>query len=136
MGKLIVSRNKQEKVKLELGSHVPRVEHIIEKEVIREVPVDRIVEVPIIQIQEKIVTVKEQVEVVREIRIEVPVEIIKEVVREVPVEIIKEVLVEKIVIKNVEIPSIRTRIEYKTSKVSLAIAIVGSLIVGILVGRL
>ena len=52
---------------------------ILEKEVIKEVPVEKIVEI--------------EKEVVKEI--EVPVEVIKEVIVEKPVEIIKEVIVEK-----------------------------------------
>jgi hypothetical protein len=49
-----------------------------------------------------------EIEVIREIRVEVPVEVIKEVEKivEVPVEVIKEVLVEKVVIQEVikEVP--------------------------------
>jgi hypothetical protein len=73
-----------------------------------------------------------EIEVIREIRVEVPVEVIKEVIREVPVEVVKEVIkevlvdkivevvkeipVEKVVIKEVikEVPveTIVTKIEY------------------------
>ncbi len=60
------------------------VEKIVEKEVIKEVPVEVVKEV-----------VKEvPVEVVKEVTREVPIEIVKEVVKEVPVEVIKEVIKE------------------------------------------
>ena len=60
------------------------VEKIVEKEVIKEVPVEVVKEV-----------IKEvPVEVVKEVTREVPIEIIKEVVKEVPVEVVKEVIKE------------------------------------------
>ncbi len=60
------------------------VEKIVEKEVIKEVPVEVVKEV-----------IKEvPVEVVKEVTREVPIEIVKEVVKEVPVEVIKEVIKE------------------------------------------
>ena len=65
---------------------------------VREVPVEKIVEVPVEKIVEKIVEVP--VDRIVEKKVEVPVEVIKEV--EVPV--IKEVPVEKIVEKTVEVP--------------------------------
>lgn len=64
---------------------------VIEKEVIKEVPVE--------VIREKIVEVTKEVEVpievIKEVVIEKPVEVIKEVIVEKPVEVVKEVVVEK-----------------------------------------
>eukprot|EP00913_Durusdinium_trenchii_P013485 g12663.t1 len=84
-------------VEKEVIKEVP-VERIIEKEVIKEVPVERIIEK----------------EVIKEIPVETIVEkeVVQEVVRQVPVdrvverrvEVIKEVPVEKIVEKEVEVP--------------------------------
>jgi hypothetical protein len=90
----------------------------------KQVPVEVIREVP--------------VEVIREVRIEVPVETIREVIKEVPIEIVREVekLVIKEVIKNIEIPSIRTRIEYRTNKTALLLATIIALTCGILIGRI
>ena len=79
---------------------------VVEKEVVREVPVEKIVEkrveVPVEKVVEKIVEVP--VEKIVEKRVEVPVEKIveKEVIKEVPVEV--EKIVEKIVEKRVEVP--------------------------------
>lgn len=59
-----------------------------------------------------------EIEVIREIRVEVPVEIVKEVEKivEVPIEIIKEIPVEKIVvqeiIKEIPVEKVVTKIEY------------------------
>ena len=84
------------------------------KEVIKEVPVEVIKEVPVEKevIKEVIkeVPVEKEVEVVKEVPVEVVKEVIKEVpvevIKEVPVEVIKEVPVEKEVIKEVikEVP--------------------------------
>jgi dGTP triphosphohydrolase len=85
-------------------------EKVIEKEVIREVPVERIVEViKEIPVEKEIIRevpveiIKEvikEVEVVREVKGEVET-IVNEIIREVPVEVIKEVIkevaVEKII---------------------------------------
>ena len=90
------------------------VEKIVEKEVIKEVPVEKIVEKKVEVPVEKIVIVKQPVEKIVEKVVEKPVEkvITKEVVKEVPVEKIvekvveKEVPVEKVVEKEVikEVP--------------------------------
>lgn len=85
------------------------VEKIVEKEVIKEVPVEVvkevIKEVPVEVVKE--VTREVPIEIVKEVVKEVPVEVIKEVIKEVPVEIVKEVPkeVEKVVEKVVEVPS-------------------------------
>ena len=61
----------------------------VEKELIKEIPVEVIKEVPV------------EKEVIKEVPVEVPVE--KEVIKEVPVDVIKEVPVEKEVIKEVPV---------------------------------
>lgn len=82
-------------------------EVIVEKEVIKEVPVEVIKEVPVEVIKEV------PVEVIKEVITEVPVEVVKEIVKEVPVEVIKEVVKEmpvetvKEVIKEVPVETIR-----------------------------
>ncbi|CAJ1355326.1 unnamed protein product [Effrenium voratum] len=102
-------------VEKEVIKEVP-VEKIVEKEVIKEVPVEKIVEkivevekevikeVPVEKIVEKIVEVEK--EVIKEVPVEKIVE--KEVIKEVPVEKIVEkiVEVEKIVIKEVPVEKI------------------------------
>jgi signal transduction histidine kinase/ActR/RegA family two-component response regulator len=65
------------------------------KEVVREVPVDREV------IREVPVEVVREVPVEREIVREVPVEVVKEIVRDVPVEIVREVPVDREVVREV-----------------------------------
>ena len=87
---------------------------IVEKEVIKEVPVieqvivEKQVPVEVIVEKEVIVEVPVEVEKIVEVPVEVPVEVIveKEVVKEVIVEVPKEVIVEKEVIKEVivEVP--------------------------------
>ncbi len=95
----VVEKEVIKEVPVEVIKEVP-VEKVIEKEVpvevVREVPVDRLVEVI------KEVPVEKVVEVVKE----VPVEKVVEVVKEVPVEVVKEVPVEKVVEKEIvkEIP--------------------------------
>jgi hypothetical protein len=96
-------------VEKEIVREIP-VEIVIEKEVIKEIPVEKeiikeiIKEVPVEVIKEIIKEVP--IEVVREVRgetivseiiKEVPVEVIKEVIKEVPIEKIVEIPVEKIV---------------------------------------
>jgi hypothetical protein len=75
----------------EIIKEVP-VEIIVEKEIIRKVPVEKIVEREVIV--EKEIKVPYEVEVIKEIIKEVPVEVIKEVIKEirveVPIEVIKE----------------------------------------------
>jgi hypothetical protein len=83
-----------------LTHHTPQVEPevietIVEVEKIVEVPVDRIVEVPVEVIKEVERIVEVPVDRLVEVVREVPVDRIVEVIREVPVEVIKEV--EKIV---------------------------------------
>ncbi len=79
-------------------------------EVIREVPVEVIKEVPVETIIEVIkeVPVEKTIEVIREVQVEVikevPVDKIVEVIKEVPVEVIKEVPVEKIIEVIKEVP--------------------------------
>ena len=65
------------------------------REVVREVPVDREV------IREVPVEVVREVPVEREVVREVPVEVIKEIVRDVPVEIVREVPVDREVVREV-----------------------------------
>ena len=69
------------------------VEVPVEKVVVREVPVDRVVEKTVVKVVEKRVEVPVESVVVKEVRVEVPVE--KVVVKEVPVERIVEKVVEK-----------------------------------------
>jgi len=80
------------------------IETIVEVEKIVEVPVDRIVEVPVEVIKEVERIVEVPVDRLVEIVREVPVDRIVEVIREVPVEVIKEV--EKIVEVPVEVEKI------------------------------
>jgi hypothetical protein len=92
-----------------LTHHTPQVEPevietIVEVEKIVEVPVDRIVEVPVEVIKEVERIVEVPVDRLVEIVREVPVDRIVEVIREVPVEVIKEV--EKIVEVPVEVEKI------------------------------
>merc|ERR1712121_123928 len=77
-------------------------EVIVEREVIKEVPVEVIKEVEVVK--EVIVEMPVEVEVVKEVikEVEVPVTVIMEVTKEVPVEVVKEVPVE--VLKEVEVP--------------------------------
>ena len=69
---------------------------VIEKEIIKEVPVEVIKEVII----EKPIEVLKEIEVIKEVVLEKPVEVIKEVIIEKPIETIKEVIVEKEVYVN------------------------------------
>lgn len=87
------SDDPMEKGGVDLGAFSRKpIEKIVEKEVIKEVPVEVVKEV-----------VKEvPVEVVKEVTREVPIEIIKEVVKEVPVEVVKEVIKEVPVEKEAE----------------------------------
>lgn len=75
----------------EVIKEVP-VEVIVEKEIIKNIPVEKIVEREVII--EKEIKVPYEVEVIKEIIKEVPVEVIKEVIKEikveVPIEVIKE----------------------------------------------
>jgi len=92
-----------------LTHHTPQVEPevietIVEVEKIVEVPVDRIVEVPVEVIKEVERIVEVPVDRLVEVVREVPVDRIVEVIREVPVEVIKEV--EKIVEVPVEVEKI------------------------------
>ena len=64
---------------------------VIEKEIIKEVPVEVIKEVII----EKPIEVLKEIEVIKEVIVEKPIEVIKEVIIEKPVETIREVIVEK-----------------------------------------
>jgi signal transduction histidine kinase/ActR/RegA family two-component response regulator len=89
------------------------------KEVVREVPVDR--EVVREVLREVPVEVIREVEVVREVPVQIPVEVLKEVVREVPVdrevvrevpvevvrEVVREVPVDREVIKEVPVEVVR-----------------------------
>jgi predicted RNase H-like nuclease (RuvC/YqgF family) len=79
-----------------------------EKHLIKEVIVEKRVEIP--------------VEVIKEVEkiIEVPVEVIKEIEKivEVPVDVIKEVVVEKEIIKEVPVEKVVTKIEYISDKTS------------------
>ena len=81
----------------------PPVEKIVEKEVIKEVPVEVIKEVPVEKIVEKVV----EKEVIKEVPVEVIKEVPVEVIKEVPVEKIVEKVVEKEVIKEVPVEVIR-----------------------------
>jgi len=60
---------------------------VIEKEVVKEVPIEKIVEI------EKEIIIEKPIEIIKEVIIEKPIEIIKEVIIEKPIEIIKEVMV-------------------------------------------
>ena len=90
---------------------VPAEPMIIEKEIVKEVPVEVIVE------KEVVKEVPREVIVIKEVVKEVPVEVIKEVVKEVPVEVIVikevvkevpvEVIVEKEVVKEVQVEVIK-----------------------------
>ncbi|MGX6485643.1 MAG: G5 domain-containing protein [Aerococcus sanguinicola] len=88
---------------VEVVKEVP-VEKVVE--VVKEVPVEVIKEVPVEVIKE--VPVEKIVEIVKEVPVEKVVEVIKEVpvkiIKEVPVEVIKEVPVEKIVEIVKEVP--------------------------------
>ena len=87
-----------------------------EKQVIKEVIVEKRVEIPIEVIKEVEKIVEVPVEVIKEV--EKIVEVIKEVIveKEVPVELIKEVVVEKEIIKEVPVEKIVTKIEYISDK--------------------
>ena len=89
---------------------------VVEKQVVREVPVEEeiIKEAPVEKEVIKEVIKEVPVEVIKEVIKEVPVEVIKEVIKEVPVEVIKEVIKEvpveviKEVIKEVVVEKIIT----------------------------
>ena len=90
---------------------IKEVEKIVEVEVIKEVPVERIVEVPVtkeVAVTKEVQVIKE-VEVTREVPVEkiVEIEVIKEIIKEVPVEVIKEVEVEVEVIKEVPVEIVK-----------------------------
>ena len=80
-------------------------ERVVEKEIIKEVPVEKVVEVikevQVDKIVEKIV--EKPIEVIKEVPVEKVIEVVKEIIKEVPVEkvvvkeVINEVPVEKIV---------------------------------------
>lgn len=105
-------------------------------EIVKEVPVDRIVEVvkhiEVPVVKEVQVFVDKIVEVVK--YIEVPIDRIVEVIKEVPVEIEKIVNKEVEIIKNVEVPSFINRIvvQYKSPDYIKAVIIVQSIVIGIL----
>jgi hypothetical protein len=68
---------------------------IVEKEIIKEVPVEKIVEVPIDRIHEKVIEIIKEVPVIKEIIKEVPSPPIEvEVIKYVDREVVKEVFVE------------------------------------------
>lgn len=73
----------------EVVKEIP-VEVIVEKEIIRNVPVEKIVEKKVIV--EKEVKVPYEVEVIKEVIKEVPIEVIKEIIKEVKVEVPIEVI--------------------------------------------
>lgn len=83
-----------------LAASGPVQEKIVEKEVIKEVPVEVIKEVPV----EKVIEKEVPVEVVKEVPVERLVEVVKEVPVEKIVEVVKEVPVEKVVEVVREVP--------------------------------
>ena len=93
------------------------IEKIVEKEVIKEVPVEKIVEVPVEKIVEKEVIKEVPVEKIVEVPVEKIVE--KEVIKEVPVEKIVEVPVEKevVTVQTVEKEVYRKSTEPRLSKI-------------------
>jgi hypothetical protein len=107
-----MSDSEQDERAQDAGMDVPFTPIVIEREVIKEVIVDRIVTVDREVIVEKLVEIEVPVEVVKTVHklvfkeVEVPVEVVKFVPEyiEVPVEIIKEVFVDKIVEVPVEVP--------------------------------
>lgn len=83
-----------------LAASAPVQEKVVEKEVIKEVPVEVIKEVPV----EKVIEKEVPVEVIKEVPVEKLVEIVKEVPVEKVVEVVKEVPVEKVVQVVKEVP--------------------------------
>jgi|GEM_PF-1593400 len=83
-----------------LAASAPVQEKIVEKEVIKEVPVEVIKEVPV----EKVIEKEVPVEVIKEVPVEKLVEIVKEVPVEKVVEVVKEIPVEKVVQVVKEVP--------------------------------
>ena len=110
----IVEVDRIVEVEKEVVKEVP-VQVVVEKEVVKEVPVETVMvkEVPVDRIVEKVVEVEKEVvkevpvevvvekEVVKTVEVEKPVIVRQEVVKEVEVEVVKEVEVE--VVKEVEV---------------------------------
>ena len=88
------------------------VERVVEKEVVREVPVEKIVTVEVVMEKEVVREVPVEKEVVREVEVEKIVEVEKVVVVEKEVEvlkeIVKEVIVEKVVTVEKEVVMVKT----------------------------